>query len=317
MGRLKFHLTAQSIERLGLTVPLPGATKCPDQTLRVRGGPQQMGGFHYGRQFIRPNERHVSAALAANNDDFLIRGDSVQHGCKFIAELGIGCFHFFYRTGALYADSITYNLRMFLARLFLAELCLSAAFWLHGADTLDLKKLTSVKPDRTVATVGLPEQDRKLLKIALVELMHSLDDVRPHDADSDDPTALLRMTLVDLNRDHVPEVIVQATGLFWCSPTGNCPYWVFGKDGNRYRSLMGKDPFPDVYQSVALGARHGGYRDLIGFQHDSRTRQAITIYQFRGKGYEPVECYEADWSVPGDDFAAAKEPRITRCGVQR
>ena len=76
---------------------------------------------------------------------------------------------------------------------------------------------------------------------------------------------------------------------------------------------MGKDVFPDVYQSVALGARHGGYRDLVGFQHDSATRQSIAIYQFRGKGYEPVECYEADWSVPGDDLATAKEPRVTPC----
>jgi hypothetical protein len=82
-----------------------------------------------------------------------------------------------------------------------------------------------------------------------------------------------RIEMLDLNGDVIPEVIAQ--GVPGCSPTGNCPYWIFQRNA---------------------------------------TESTLNVYRFDRSQYHRVNCYDAAWSaLEGDIVRNLKEPRITAC----
>ena len=78
-----------------------------------------------------------------------------------------------------------------------------------------------------------------------------------------------RVRVVDLNGDGVPEVISQASGDI-CSPTGNCPFWVFQKAGTQYRLILEKGAVQDF---TIQPTQTSGYFDLVLGMHGSATEQ--------------------------------------------
>jgi hypothetical protein len=118
--------------------------------------------------------------------------------------------------------------------------------------------------------------------------------------------------LVDLNGDGVDEIIAQPVGEYSCSPTGNCPFWVFQKAGTKYRLILEKGA---VQNFSIRPARTNGYSDFVLGMHGSATEQGLFVYQFSAGRYRRTGCYNANWSYLGEDGEVhdLKEPRITPC----
>jgi hypothetical protein len=57
-----------------------------------------------------------------------------------------------------------------------------------------------------------------------------------------DVAADIPIKLIDLNGDGVPEVIAQSQSPeSGCSATGNCPFWVFRREKDKYAVLLGDE----------------------------------------------------------------------------
>jgi hypothetical protein len=120
-----------------------------------------------------------------------------------------------------------------------------------------------------------------------------------------------RVDLVDLNRDGVSEVIAQGTSKEGCSPTGNCPFWIFQRSGREYKVLVSRDAVQSFQIQRSLS---GGFRDIVVERHDSATDRTLTMLRFSRGRYHAVGCYVANWSeLQGDTVRKLKEPRLTPC----
>jgi hypothetical protein len=101
-----------------------------------------------------------------------------------------------------------------------------------------------------------------------------------------------------------PIFIVQAVGFEdgWCSPTGNCSFWVLSGD---YRILLEK-----VTQTFKLLANvHGGLPDVMTSMHGSAFESGLSYWRFQGKHYVRVACADAVYrDADGNLF---KEPHIS------
>jgi len=121
--------------------------------------------------------------------------------------------------------------------------------------------------------------------------------------------------VVDLNSGGFLTVAVQASGdKGGCSPTGNCPFWIFEKQPNGWRLLFNRAHLPEAQTFIIRSTRTNGYRDLILSMHGSAFSSDLTIYHFRGGIYRAVACYEANWhSANADDDRPLKNARIAPC----
>ncbi len=120
-----------------------------------------------------------------------------------------------------------------------------------------------------------------------------------------------RVTMVDLNGDGIPEVIVQASDRESCSPTGNCPVWVFTRSGNEYKQILVKN---SVQTFGICTSRTDGFFDLVLGQHGSASEQALYIYRFANERYNRRTCYMANFTrLVGDEVQELEEPDITLC----
>lgn len=117
--------------------------------------------------------------------------------------------------------------------------------------------------------------------------------------------------LVDLNDDGVPEIIAQGTPKEGCSPTGNCPFWIFQKSGGEYRVLASRGA---VQTFQIQRGRSNGFRDVVVEMHGSATEKTLRLLQYRRGKYHVAGCYDANWTVlEGDTVRELKEPLLTPC----
>jgi hypothetical protein len=120
-----------------------------------------------------------------------------------------------------------------------------------------------------------------------------------------------RVEMVDLNGDDVAEVIAQGTAKEGCSPTGNCPFWVFQKSGREYRLLVS---LPAIQTFQIQRSRSDGFRDIVVEMHGSATQRTLRLLRYSRSKYHEAGCYHANWSVlEGDTVRDLKEPRLTPC----
>jgi hypothetical protein len=124
-----------------------------------------------------------------------------------------------------------------------------------------------------------------------------------------------RAEVVDLNGGGHLTVVVQASGdKGGCSPTGNCPFWIFEKETGGWRLLFDRAHPREAQTFMLRSTRTNGYRDLILSMHGSAYSSDLTIYHFRGGIYRAVACYEANWhSANPDDDRPLKSPRVEPC----
>jgi hypothetical protein len=159
---------------------------------------------------------------------------------------------------------------------------------------------------QTIATSKhISEAERATLLNAVAALLKD-------DTEAMKLAAETRVKFVDLNGGGVPEVIGQPVGEHICSPTGNCPFWVFQKTATGYRLIAEKGA---VQTFTIQQTRTNGFFDLVLGMHGSATEQGLYVYRFRDGRYRRTDCYDANWTYLGKDGEVhdLEEPRITPC----
>jgi hypothetical protein len=117
-----------------------------------------------------------------------------------------------------------------------------------------------------------------------------------------------RIELIDLNGDGIPEVVAQ--GMVNCSPTGNCPFWVFRRMRRDYELLVEGYGQTFTVQKTSIN----GFRDIVVSMHGSATESQLTDYRFADVRYHDVGCYISLLTVlEGGHVRELKEPLITPC----
>jgi hypothetical protein len=108
---------------------------------------------------------------------------------------------------------------------------------------------------------------------------------------------------VRLNRRGGHGLVAQG----FCSPTGNCAFWVFeGKNGS-YSTLL---EAPKSVQTFEFSAHEThGYRDLMTSMHGSAWYSELHFYRFDGRMYVLDHCAARDYQ--GENEKALKRPKIT------
>jgi hypothetical protein len=120
-----------------------------------------------------------------------------------------------------------------------------------------------------------------------------------------------RVKFIDLNGDGIPEVIVQGSGEYSCSPTGNCDFYVFMRSGNGYKLILEKG----AVQTFTISSRRtSGFNDLVLGQHGSAYESGQFVYRFSDGIYRKGPCYNVSYQrLVGDEIQDLNEPDITPC----
>ncbi|HLQ76459.1 MAG TPA: hypothetical protein VK210_03840 [Terriglobia bacterium] len=111
-------------------------------------------------------------------------------------------------------------------------------------------------------------------------------------------------------------LLVRGKGLVMCSPTGNCPTYLFLKEDAGYRMLC---DIGDAQRVLVLGSSTLGYRDVRASMHGSATSSDVSVFRFNGTDYHAEECYAEDYSTLDDDSDGKpqKDPVITPHNCER
>lgn len=117
-----------------------------------------------------------------------------------------------------------------------------------------------------------------------------------------------RVALVRLHRSSTPNVVAQWMGNGLCSPTGNCPFWIFERRNGRYELIL--KGFGQTY--TIQDTQTNGYKDVVISAHGSATSSGLTLYKYSGGHYHEAGCFDAEWTERnGDSVRELKEPRVT------
>jgi hypothetical protein len=119
--------------------------------------------------------------------------------------------------------------------------------------------------------------------------------------------AEMPIKLVDLNGDGKLEIVAQAAGTkSGCSPTGNCPFWVFQRVLGGYSVLLDSEAQIFRVQSNSTN----GFRDIVLSRHSSAFESEVTEYKFNGTSYVSSACYAFLWGTGDQTF---KQPHVKPC----
>ena len=136
------------------------------------------------------------------------------------------------------------------------------------------REAQELKADQSLRNAAITKEERQSLAKAIA------DRLRPDMADLEITSekqlqefALnTRIKKTDLNGDGYPEVIAQ--GMSGCSPTGNCPFWVFQRMTHGYKLLL--DGFGQTF--TVQHNRANGYKDIVVAMHGSAFDSGLTLY---------------------------------------
>lgn len=92
---------------------------------------------------------------------------------------------------------------------------------------------------------------------------------------------------IDLNQDGKPEyfVVIRDGGI--CGALGNCPDWVYQKNGSEYQLLLRTFGRELSLEKTSTSA----FRDLRSEGGDSASEGSFTIYKFSGDKYKANGCF--------------------------
>ena len=108
--------------------------------------------------------------------------------------------------------------------------------------------------------------------------------------------------------DGNQRILISARGDVMCSPTGNCPYWIFQKTDKGYEEEVDIG----VAQSVDITkSKDEKYPTLKVRQHGSATESEERTYQFDGSHYRLTKCSDLEYQDPNDVERILDKPVIT------
>lgn len=113
---------------------------------------------------------------------------------------------------------------------------------------------------------------------------------------------------VSLGSDR--QYLVQGRGSCFCSPTGNCAFWVVVAIGDSFRVLLSAS----AIQTVTVQPRvTRGRPDLDVSMHDSAFEITHWTYRFNGRRYRRVKCVDWDYQDKKNPDRVLYEPNIRSC----
>jgi hypothetical protein len=120
---------------------------------------------------------------------------------------------------------------------------------------------TNTGPDASAVDMSVPPQIRDQLL--------SAEDIRGR--------ATLKSETIEVDATQ-KRLLISGEGPFLCSPTGNCPYWIFRQTLAGYEMEIDLD----VAQEVTIETGKTKFPGVLARQHGSATDSELRLYQFDG-----------------------------------
>jgi hypothetical protein len=105
-------------------------------------------------------------------------------------------------------------------------------------------------------------------------------------------------------------IAVWGRGTCFCSPTGNCRFWLARKENGKYNILLATDM---VNEFGFLKASTDRARNLLTWEHGSAFLAAAHLYVFSGQQYETTCGWQEEYSgheLPGGGWVWDPNPKI-------
>lgn len=125
-----------------------------------------------------------------------------------------------------------------------------------------------------------------------------------------DDRNMLQAYHIILTPDLLGALAIKGGGACFCSPTGNCAFWIYQLKDGKYRSVLSRG---SVQSFGFLKSRSHGYPDLVTWSHGSATMSAAKLFRFDGNRYVATGGWDVEFEYLGDDGRIVKpdQPRIT------
>jgi hypothetical protein len=135
-----------------------------------------------------------------------------------------------------------------------------------------------------------------------------------HD-DCPDSATEAEQTQFDVYKVHLGQRLgagfaVWGRGPCFCSPTGNCEFWLARKENGKYRILLTTDM---VNEFGFLRALTDGARNLVTWEHGSAFSAVAHLYAFNGQQYETTCGWNEEYTgheLPGGKWVWNPKPKI-------
>jgi hypothetical protein len=105
-------------------------------------------------------------------------------------------------------------------------------------------------------------------------------------------------------------MVIQGQGGCFCSPTGNCEFWIYELRAAKHRVILHRG---SVQMFVFLKSRTHGLPDLVTWSHGSATEHGARLFRFYGSRYVASGGWDEESEYVGDDgkIVTPAIPRIT------
>ncbi len=107
-----------------------------------------------------------------------------------------------------------------------------------------------------------------------------------------------------------PQYLVQGRGECFCSPTGNCTFWVVVPSVDSFRLLLRAGA---IQIARVLPQMTSGHPDLDLSMHDSAFESTHWTYRFDGQRYRKVKCVGLSYQDAKNFDRILREPRMIPC----
>jgi hypothetical protein len=113
-----------------------------------------------------------------------------------------------------------------------------------------------------------------------------------------------------LRSGSVGGLAIQGLGFCYCSPTGNCSFWIYQIRNAKYRLILETDM---VQVFGFLRSRTYGYPDLVTWSHGSATQRSGELFRFDGDQFIACGGWEEEYEYLDENGQIVKpaKPRIT------
>jgi len=172
---------------------------------------------------------------------------------------------------------------------------LFVSFIAHGQNDpakWDPDQLQSLSFAHTFGKLRIAPSQKTLLNRAIRKALQRWLDTTidyPAPRSAEQVIAEVRIDMIDLDDDRIPEVVAQASDLQGgCSATGNCPIWIFKQTIRGYERLLESQG----ERIKILASNNEGFHDFLVGVHESASEQTLLVYRFRAGEYRRHSCYD-------------------------
>ena len=172
------------------------------------------------------------------------------------------------------------------------------------------REARSIGRDQSLRQATIGEQEKEAIVAVIVSQLERRRAGWPPENQTQRELALdTAIEIIDLNDDGTGELVARALGPYLCSPTGNCPLWIFQKRGPGYGLLL--EGFGQRF--TIEKSKTNQYRDVVISMHGSAMYGDLKLYRYESGSYQYAACHEYYWTALEDVGQVLEEPRVTPC----